>query len=134
MTIPVDPLELLRNTRTTETGEGVVTSRLVDRAGPCALTINRLDTRLDLFGERLARLESSITHSNAHSQTYDSRTTESGTKENLRFVTHAELASELEHRFEIQNRAVQSLRTMVARTDELLEQVIESIESMSVNA
>jgi hypothetical protein len=42
------------------------------------------------------------------------------------WVTHAEL--------EAQNQAVQSLRMMVARTDELLEQVIENIESMSIHA
>ncbi len=61
------------------------------------------------------------------------------------FVTRAELSAamaqlstsldiDLERRLEVQNRSVQSLRTMVARTDELLEQVIENIESMSMTA
>ncbi len=56
------------------------------------------------------------------------------------FVTRAEqnaameqlasrMEAEIERRFEAQNRSVQSLRTMIARTDELLERVIESIES-----
>lgn len=44
------------------------------------------------------------------------------------------LDSDIERRFEVQNRSVQSLRTMVARTDELLEQVLESIESNSIPA
>ena len=44
------------------------------------------------------------------------------------------LEADIERRFEVQNRSVQSLRTMVARTDELLEQVIESIESTSLTA
>jgi hypothetical protein len=42
--------------------------------------------------------------------------------------------SNIERRFEVQNRSVQSLRTMVARTDELLEQVLESIEANSIPA
>jgi hypothetical protein len=44
------------------------------------------------------------------------------------------LQADIERRFEVQNRSVQSLRTMVARTDELLEQVIENIESTSLTA
>lgn len=59
-----------------------------------------------------------------------------------KFATHDDLAAamekfsrslndDIERRFEVQNRSVQSLRTMVARTDELLEQVLESIESGS---
>jgi hypothetical protein len=58
------------------------------------------------------------------------------------FITRAEqsaaleelairLEADIERRFEVQNRSVQSLRTMIARTDELLERVIESIESTS---
>jgi hypothetical protein len=61
------------------------------------------------------------------------------------FVTRAELTAALEQlsgtldtdiqrRFDIQNRSVQSLRTMVARTDELLEQVLETIESAGIPA
>jgi hypothetical protein len=61
------------------------------------------------------------------------------------FVTKAELHStmeqfsrrleqETERRFEVQDRSVQSLRTMMARTDELLEQVIENIESLRITA
>ena len=42
--------------------------------------------------------------------------------------------ADLERRLEIQDRSVQSLRTMIARTDELLEQVIENIESMRMTA
>lgn len=41
------------------------------------------------------------------------------------------LQAEIDRRFEVQNRSVQSLRTMIARTDELLEKVIESLESTS---
>jgi hypothetical protein len=37
-------LQSLRNTRTTETGESVLTSRLMDRAGPCALLRNTRTT------------------------------------------------------------------------------------------
>jgi hypothetical protein len=61
------------------------------------------------------------------------------------FVTKAELNSAMEQfsrrleedterRFEVQDRSVQSLRTMMARTDELLEQVIENIESLRITA
>jgi hypothetical protein len=42
--------------------------------------------------------------------------------------------SDIERRFEVQDRSVQSLRTMIVRTDELLEQVLESIESTSIPA
>ena len=44
------------------------------------------------------------------------------------------LDTDIQRRFDIQNRAVQSLRTMVARTDELLEQVLETIESTGIPA
>jgi len=61
------------------------------------------------------------------------------------YVTRAELSAameqfagtldgDIERRFEIQNRSVQSLRTMVARTDALLEQVLETIESSGIPA
>ena len=61
------------------------------------------------------------------------------------FVTKAELSAAMEQfsrhledetdrRFEVQDRSVQSLRTMMARTDELLEQVIENIESLRITA
>ena len=61
------------------------------------------------------------------------------------YLTRAELNAAMEHfsntldtdiqrRFDIQNRSVQSLRTMVARTDELLEQVLEAIESTGIPA
>ncbi len=43
------------------------------------------------------------------------------------------MASDLDCRFDVQNQSVQSLRTMIARTDELLEQVIENIESTSLS-
>ena len=63
----------------------------------------------------------------------------------VHLVTHEELAAtveqlsrtlndDIESRFEVQNRSVQSLRAMVARTDELLEQVLESLESTGLNA
>ncbi len=41
------------------------------------------------------------------------------------------LDADIERRFEVQDRSVQSLRTMIARTDELLERIIENIESTS---
>lgn len=61
------------------------------------------------------------------------------------FITRAELdramqrlsddiGSDIDRRFEVQNRSVQSLRAMIARTDELLEQVIENIESTQLTA
>jgi hypothetical protein len=46
----------------------------------------------------------------------------------------ASLDADIERRFEVQDLSVQSLRTMIARTDELLEQVLESIESNTVSA
>jgi hypothetical protein len=50
------------------------------------------------------------------------------------FLTREDLEVELNQRFAVQDRAVQSLRSMVAHTDELLEQVIESVESMHIDA
>jgi hypothetical protein len=44
------------------------------------------------------------------------------------------LQTDIERRFEVQNRSVQSLRAMIIRTDELLEQVIEILESANVHA
>lgn len=45
-----------------------------------------------------------------------------------------DIGADIDRRFEVQNRSVQSLRAMIARTDELLEQVIENIESTQLTA
>jgi hypothetical protein len=42
--------------------------------------------------------------------------------------------ADTERRFELQNQSIQSLRTMIAHTDALLEQVLESIESANTSA
>jgi hypothetical protein len=98
--------------------------------------------RFDRVEERLTHLENSVealTASVGHAPNHGSaRTSE-------HFVTRAELSAAIEQlagtmdtdiqrRFDIQNRSVQSLRTMVARTDELLEQVLETIESTGIPA
>jgi len=93
--------------------------------------------RLEAMEERLIRMEKDLGILVSPERTHG-RTSED-------FVTRAEqnaameqlasrLEAEIERRFEVQNRSVQSLRTMIARTDELLEQVIERIESTSVSA
>lgn len=71
--------------------------------------------RLDSIEDRLIRLENAQQRENS-------------------FLTWEDLENELDRRFEIQDRAVQSLRGMVAHTDELLEQVIESVDSINVPA
>jgi hypothetical protein len=97
-------------------------------------------SRLDLVEERLIRMEKRIEVLIAPLERLTSRT---GGSDN--FVTRVELNSameqfsrkleqETERRFEVQDRSVQSLRTMMARTDELLEQVIENIESLRITA
>ena len=44
------------------------------------------------------------------------------------------LDDEMDRRFEVQSRSVQSLRTMISHTGELLDQVIENIDSGNVPA
>lgn len=90
--------------------------------------------------ERLIRMEKRIEVLIAPLERLTSRTAGGDN-----FVTKAELHSTMEQlsrrleeetdrRFEVQDRSVQSLRTMMARTDELLEQVIENIESLRITA
>jgi len=88
----------------------------------------RLDSQLNGIEERLIRLERSIEH--ASSVVHVTRTELNAAMDQL----SSSLDAEIDRRFEVQNRSVQSLRTMMARTDELLEQVIENIESMSIPA
>ncbi len=97
-------------------------------------------SRLELVEERLIRMEKRIEVLIAPLERLTSRTTSVDN-----FVTKAELNAAMEQfsrrleeetdrRFEVQDRSVQSLRTMMARTDELLEQVIENIESLRITA
>lgn len=97
-------------------------------------------SRLELVEERLIRMEKRIEVLIAPLERLTSRT--AGVDN---FVTKAELSAAMEQfsrrleeatdrRFEVQDRSVQSLRTMMARTDELLEQVIENIESLRITA
>lgn len=102
--------------------------------------------RFDRVEERLTRLENSVEASIAPVGHAPSPVSTPGSARNPEhFVTRAELGAAMEQfsntldtdiqrRFDIQNRAVQSLRTMVARTDELLEQVLETIESAGIPA
>ena len=98
--------------------------------------------RFDHLDERLARLEKSVEVLAASVETAASHTLARGSEH---FVTRSELSAameqfagtldtDIERRFDIQNRSVQSLRTMVARTDALLEQVLETIESSGIPA
>lgn len=102
--------------------------------------------RIDRLEERLTHLESSIEAQIAALEHASSR---SSARTSEHFVTRAELGAtlsatmdqfagtldgDIQRRFDVQNRSVQSLRTMVARTDELLEQVLETIESAGIPA
>ena len=100
--------------------------------------------RLDLAEAAIRRLEKTIEAlAPPPGRTHEAE--ERDAEENAELVTRAELDSALERitgtieagierRFEVQNLSVESLRTMIARTDELLEQVLESIESGGVSA
>lgn len=112
-----------------------VTTNPADVCAPEALR------QLNGMEERLIRMEKSLAVLAAPVERMAPRTPWADTEH---FVTRAELnlAMEqlsgsldtgIERRFEVQNRSVQSLRTMIARTDELLGQVIESIESADVH-
>jgi hypothetical protein len=119
-------------------------------AQPENLAIQRLDRLEHDLQERLTRIESSLESLSAASERTSpdssARGVEGFVTSNVEgFVTRAELNaaleqfsgdlnSDIERRFDVQNRSVQSLRTMIAHTDELLEQVLESIESASVSA
>lgn len=96
--------------------------------------LRHLDVRLDGMDERLIRMERNlevlIAPLSRSGEQHLTRTELSAAIEQL----SGRLDAELDRRFEIQNHSVQSLRTMVARTDELLEQVIENIESMRITA
>jgi hypothetical protein len=107
-------------------------------AAPADATLRRLDG----MEERLIRMEKGLEILTAPWERAAPRTP-GGAGDG--FVTRDEmdaameqlasrLESGIERRFEVQNRSVQSLRTMVARTDELLERVIENIESASLTA
>ena len=109
-----------------------------DRTPGAEATIQRV-SRVE---ERLTRLENSVETLTASVEHASSRNL-ARTAEH--FITRAELSAAMEQfastldtdiqrRFDIQNRSVQSLRTMVARTDELLEQVLETIESTGISA
>jgi hypothetical protein len=98
--------------------------------------------QLDRIEERLTRLENAVEAQIASLEHASSRNP-ALTAEH--FVTRGELSAAMEQfastldtdiqrRFDIQNRSVQSLRTMVARTDELLEKVLETIESTGTSA
>lgn len=95
--------------------------------------------RLDGMEERLIRMEKGLEVLISPLERQVSRTPGKVEHPLTRAELNAamdELASRLdldiERRFEVQNRSVQSLRTMITRTDELLEQVSENIESMSL--
>jgi hypothetical protein len=107
---------------------------------PGRVSEERGSSRLEQVEERLIRMEKRIEVLIAPLERLTSRT--AGLDN---FVTKAEfnstmeqfsrrLEEETDRRFEVQDRSVQSLRTMMARTDELLEQVIENIESLRITA
>lgn len=98
--------------------------------------------RLDGMEERLIRMERSL---ELLAAPVERTAPQAPRRDTEHFVTRAELnlameqlsgglETDIERRFEVQNRSVQSLRAMIARTDELLEQVLESIESAGVHA
>ncbi len=117
--------------------------------------------RFDHMEERLTRLENSVEASMAqigmaqighapshvsdnhvsqpganYSSSTATRSTTSPVPSSMRrwSISLNTLDTDIQRRFDIQNRSVQSLRTMVARTDELLEQVLEAIESTGIPA
>ena len=105
--------------------------------------------RFDRVEERLTRLENSVealtSLEHASNRSSAPGLTHGAIRAAEHFVTRAELSAAMEQfsstldmdvqrRFDVQNRSVQSLRTMVARTDELLEQVLETIESNGIPA
>jgi len=101
--------------------------------------------RFDRVEERLTRLENSVEASMASRESSSHASGRGSARSPEHFVTRAELSAvmeqfsntldkDIQRRFDIQNRSVQSLRTMVARTDELLEQVLETIESAGIPA
>jgi DNA anti-recombination protein RmuC len=92
--------------------------------------------------QRLARLEKSV---EALAASVETAVNQKASRGSENYVTRSELSAAMEQfggtldtdiarRFDIQNRSVQSLRTMVARTDALLEQVLETIESSGIPA
>jgi hypothetical protein len=103
---------------------------------------NRIETamlRLDSMEERLIRIESGL-----ESLLKPVEPAVPAGREAF-FVTHDELTAamaqisrsiegDVERRFQVQNRSVQSLRTMIAHTDALLEHVLESIDSAEIHA
>jgi hypothetical protein len=106
--------------------------------------------RLDGMEERLIRMEKSIAALILAHETPGNQPSQPETRGSTEhFITRAELdramqrlsddinagiKSDIDRRFEVQNRSVQSLRSMIARTDELLEQVIENMESTQLTA
>lgn len=126
----------------------------LSRTGPAKSTKNNQNQqapdptvqRLDGMEQRLIRMEKSIEALAKHDLEPKVAPPVAEAPQSLEhFITRAELdramqrlsddiSADLEHRLEVQNRSVQSLRSMIARTDELLEQVIENIESATLTA
>ena len=95
--------------------------------------------RLDSMEERLIRIEKGLESLLKPAEPSAPQGT------GVLFVTHDELTAamgqisrsiedDVERRFAVQNRSVQSLRTMIAHTDALLEHVLERIDSAEVRA
>jgi len=100
---------------------------LPDAAPPATSATNRTLQRLEGMEERLIPMEKDL---EILVSLLVTRSEQNAALEQLA----SRLEADIERRFEVQNRSVQSLRLMVARTDELLEQVIENIESTSLTA
>jgi hypothetical protein len=118
-----------------------------DTPKPASPNVSEIDTpeairRLDSLEEKLIRMEKCLETLVASAERTAPRAHWRNTEH---FVARTELnlameqlsgglQTDIERRFEVQNRSVQSLRAMIIRTDELLEQVIEILESANVHA
>ena len=106
-----------------------------NEAHPVAQHWQSLDQRLDRISETLDTLSSARPEVQTTAPRPVQKPIQYVTREDLNASLEQlsrRIHDDLETRLEVQDRSVQALREMIARTDELLEQVLESIESTGV--
>ena len=88
---------------------------------------------IQALGERLDGMETQITALHARDDQLQVRMDRAATKDELSAALDKALEdvqNQVDARFDDQMRSVEALRTMVVQTDELLERVLDRLESM----
>lgn len=116
-------------------GFGLLRSlKLLGNIAGQAGTIGKLEARVDTLNVALARLASQGEQMQARlDQVAGASVTKDELQQTLERV-FGRLEDEVEARFEHQARSVDALRAMVGQTDELLQRVLDGLESLKVDS